>query len=93
MSYNYKEIATFGGHCDDFMLVINSCKRTGRSLTTPSLFNAQNEHSVHTEKIILSMSKLKVSYHLQRYPSNQDMYSARVQAVPMVSIVKGFHCM
>ncbi len=54
MSYSYKEIATFGGHSDDFMLVINS----RQPLTTCTLFN--NESSVHTEKIILSMSKLKV---------------------------------
>ena len=48
VTYTYKEIATFGGHGDDFMLVVNS--------TQPVISPA-----VQTEKIIIAMPKFKVS--------------------------------
>lgn len=48
--YKYKEVATFGGHGEDFMLVINSQQKRISHSTT----------SLQTEKIILSMPKVKI---------------------------------
>lgn len=47
LSFNYKQVATFGGHENDFMLVVNQHHPSGGSL--------------NTEKILLSMSRLTVS--------------------------------
>ena len=51
VSYAYNEVATFGGHGEDFMLVVNSQHRPTLSRSSPSL---------QTEKILLSMPKMKV---------------------------------
>ena len=58
VTYSYKEVATFGSHGDDFMLVVNSRRRTLRPY--PSSSSSSQATPFHTEKIILSMSKLKV---------------------------------
>ena len=54
-SYCYSEVATFGEHGDDFMLVV-SPRRSSTSRQKPS-----HATTVQAEKILLSMSKLKVS--------------------------------
>ena len=56
-SYSYSEVSSFGGHMDDFMLMVTPRQRDGGA----SQAGASGRGSVvHSEKLLLAMSKLKV---------------------------------
>ena len=49
VTYTYSEVSTFGGHGDDFMLVV-----------APQQISPTRKDSVHIEKVLLAMSKVQV---------------------------------
>lgn len=56
-SYSYSEVSSFGGHMDDFVLMVTPRQRDGGS----SQAGASGRGSVvHSEKLLLAMSKLKI---------------------------------
>lgn len=59
----YMDISTFGGHCDDFMLVVNS--RVSQQTIAPPM---------QTEKIVLSMPKFKVMFSALNYLARGQLF-------------------